>query len=335
MRWGRQLVRIVAIVAALATTLVADEAAVAPFALAVVRQDGTLLPFTTWDGTRFVNAWPVPAKAVDTPITLDAIPKRWWQKLPPVTTWHLWQLDSASSEVQATAPTWLPAHCLQAVGLRTNMKLAGPPPPPTVQPYPKVGVASSRRLEFQPIAIVDVKGPVSTALEATLLPGFEQAEEAEVKRWLTNGWRHPYEVEARRRVPLTVEALYRTPIEGGSFLYFYEAVKRYAPRPGEAISNPDPAAKACEVATFTRGWFRTGLTDAKITVGESETVLTGCDYQSVDVMFPLASLKQGGRTLWIVQLSGWGRESYAILDPLRDRGMATLTQTSGGNCPED
>ena len=110
-------------------------------------------------GTKWAHTWPVPAKAADVPLGLDGIPKRWWGKPGATTTWHAWQIDGTTSDVDVERPTWYLAHCQQGVGLKTPLTARPPVPPPTTQPYPKLGLASTAPLTFRRIEPVDQGDP--------------------------------------------------------------------------------------------------------------------------------------------------------------------------------
>jgi len=313
----------------------AEPSSVAPVTFAILRQDGTVIPFASWDGKRWGNSWPVPLKRIDVPISFNEIPKRWWQPLGPVATWHAWQVDGSQFEARVTAPTWLPAHCLQAVGLRTSLPPRGPTPPLRLQPYPKVGVATSRPLALESISVVPLDAPVVRVLIEAIETQVRTDEEKEARQYLAeSGWQHPYEADARRRTPLKVEALYRTPLDPSRSLYYFEAAKRYAPRSavGRQKTTPAPPADPCEVATFVSGWFEAGPSGTAVTIKTSQTRMTSCDYESVDVMLPLAHLTLDGRQLWIAQFSGWDRERYLLIDPQRPLGQTVVWSTPGGRC---
>lgn len=340
MRLQRRVALVAAAVSLWLAPAVAEDETVAPFTLAIVRQDGILTPFATWTGKTYDNTWPVPAKEVDTPITLDEVPKRWWGKPGPTLTWRVRQADGAMVEARATAPAWFRAHCQQGLGLRTSLPLRQPLPPARVQPYPKVGVAVSRPLDLHGIEPVDTASPIGAVVVRSLAGPMNEEESALTKRFLTEGWKHPYEDAARAEIPIRLEALYRTPADAaGSFTYYFEAVKQYPVRGRDALQRtaaPNAGARkpeSCEVVTFASGWFTTRPDATAIAPRTFRTRLTSCDYESVDVMLPLAYVVLKQRPVWIVQLSGWGRERYALLDPeSTDATNEVLLSTAGGYC---
>jgi len=146
--------------------------------IAVLRGDGVLVPIVTRTGSKWTNTWPVPEKAVDVPLGLDGIPKGWWGKPGLTTTWHAWQIDGVTSEIKVEQPTWYLAHCQQGVGLKTSLTARPPVPPPTVQPYPKLGLASTSPLPFKPIAPIDQGDPMWMKIVDAVGAATNKAEDA-------------------------------------------------------------------------------------------------------------------------------------------------------------
>ena len=50
----------------------------APFLLALVRDDGVMLPIASHDRGRWRMPWPLPAKEADVPVRLEDCPLAWW-----------------------------------------------------------------------------------------------------------------------------------------------------------------------------------------------------------------------------------------------------------------
>ena len=311
-----------------------DAPSPSPATLAIVRRDGVLIPFVTWTGKQWEAAWPVPRKESETPITFDALPKRWWGKPGPVAEWHAWTRDGRTHTLRASVPTWYLAHCQQGTGLRSSYSAAQPAPPPIVQPYPKDGVAASAAITFRPIAVLGESSSVWKAVLAALPPKIAEQEERLVQAYSKTGWKHPH-AGGLQQVPVTLEALYRVPLGGGGqFVYYFEAVKRYAPKPDAPTGSVGRRGDlTCEVVTFLSGWFRAGNSDSAVTLGRVTPIMTTCDYAGADVMLPLAYIVWKGRPLWIAQFSGWGREWFTLVDvgPAGDTTIAF--EASGGSCP--
>jgi hypothetical protein len=315
-----------------------------PVTIAVIRGDGVLIPIVTRTGTKWSLSWPVPAKSADVPLGLDGIPKRWWGKPGPTTTWHAWQIDGSTSDVVAERPTWYLAHCQQGVGLLTSLTARPPIPPPTVQPYPKLGLASSAPLPFQRIEPLDQSAPIWKAVvdAVTLAVTKAEGQMTTVGMMRIGGGPppHPIPKAERDKVPTRIEALYRAPVGDGRFLYYVEATKRYGmpPLPADQKSPARTPQSGCSLMTFARAWFIGGPENepSALTIPSLTARVAACDYGDVMLMLPLAAIADSGEPVWIVQFSSWDTEAFAVMrwDPeKKDAEIPHLTH--GGICGDE
>jgi hypothetical protein len=234
----------------------ADEEAKERFTLAVVRRDSILIPFATYDGKRWKNAWPKPESRVTAPIMLADVPKRWWAGLGPIAKWTFWPLetaDGASRELETIAPAWFPAHCQQGMGLRTTYSTREVLPPPHIQPYPKAGLAVSAGAAapaIAPIEIVDIaSSPLVTPLARTLVSKVAEEENTIINNYVRagEGWKHPYTPDERKETPFRIEALYKVARGlGDRDVFYFEGLKHYA------VRDPDPSSKKSRDSKDTR-----------------------------------------------------------------------------------
>lgn len=299
-----------------------------PFTLGVLRQDGILIPFATFDGG-WKNYWPLPRVAFDVPIALDDVSKDWWPEKRPQTAWTLWLRSGETRPLKVTAPTWVRAQCQSHVGLRTDFKPAGPLPPPDATPYPKEGLATSVapgvEPGIEPIAVLDESAQDWRWMLDYLTKHFPDLENQAIRR--LGGWQHPYTIKERAHVPVVLEVLYRTPdARPGAFIFYFEAVRRYP----EKQPKP-PAEPPCDVLTYAWGWVRLSPDgDIEATVfGE----VTDCYRWNVSFVFPLGAMRaRDGRALWVVQSSSWQGETYYIIELLPPAKPNVLWQTPGGWC---
>jgi hypothetical protein len=329
-----------ALAVCLAATLGVLHAADAPaVTIAVLRGDGILIPIATRAGSRWAHTWPIPIKAADVPLGLDGIPKRWWGKPGPITTWHAWQIDGTVSSVVAERPTWYLAHCLQGVGLKTPLTARPPLPPPTTQPYPKLGLASSAPLTFQRVEPVDQSDrlwmPIADKVDAAM----KAAEDAMTGIPMMNVAyqpKHPMPPAERAQVSTRIETLYRAGLGDGRVLYYVEATKRYRMPPLSANQNakaPTPQ-KGCSVMTFGNGFFLIDA-DGAVPVPTLRATLSSCDYDAVSLMLPLGVVVYGGQRTWIGQLTGWDYESFVGFQwNAKQAAIAEVFATRGGWCPQ-
>ena len=307
-----------------------------PVTIAVLRGDGVLVPIVTRTDSKWTNTWPVPLKAADVPLGLDGIPKRWWGKPGATTTWHAWQIDGATSEVAVERPTWYLAHCQQGVGLKTSLTARPPVPPPTVQPYPKLGLASTSPLAFKPIQPIDQGDPMWMKVADAVGAAISKAEDEMDRRPVINSVpqpKHPTPAADRAKVAPRVEALYRLPWAAGQSLYFVEATKRYGmpPMPADGKATVPSPQKGCSVMTFANGFF-VAAADGAIPPPSLNVRVTTCDYDGVSLMLPLGAIGEGKAQVWIGQVTGWDYEAYAGFRWDERGKIADVFFTHGGWC---
>ena len=308
-----------------------------PVTIAVLRGDGVLVPIVTRTGNKWANTWPVPLKAADVPLGLDGIPKRWWGKPGPTPTWHAWQIDGVTSEVAVERPSWYLAHCQQGVGLKTSLTARPPLPPLTVQPYPKLGLASTSPLAFKQIEPIDQSDPIWMRVADAVGAAVSKAEDGMdglPRMNVRPQPKHPTPPAERAKVSTRVEALYRVPQGAGRSLYYVEATKRYGMPPMAAegkATTPSPRG-GCSVMTFANGFFVAGV-DGVIPPPTLNARVTSCDYETVSLILPLAALGEGQAQVWIGQVTGWDYEAYAGFRwDEQDSKIADVFFTHGGWC---
>jgi hypothetical protein len=311
----------------------------APVMLAVLRGDGVLIPFATRSGTRWQHSWPKPIMKPDVPLTFDEIPRRWWGKVPPTRTWQAWQIDGRSSEVTVERPVWYLAQCLQGVGLKTSLTAQPPLPPPTRQPYPKLGLAATAPLAFQRIESLRPSEAIWPQVGAALNEAVTLAEaRMDGQPRTVFAPKHPMPAAERDKVAVRVEALYRMPVARDRFLYYVESTKTYGMPPISAATKdrfPTPGPDGCSFRTFAAGWFVAGAQGGMPeTLPLEDVKLTSCDYDGIWLMLPLAYVADSGR-YWIAQLASRDRESYAVLRWDAEKGVpVTAWVTPAGGCDD-
>jgi hypothetical protein len=306
---------------------------------AVLRGDGILIPFATRTGDRWAHSWPVPSKSVDVPLASEDVPRRWWGRSGPTTTWHAWTIDGAASAVRVERPEFYLAHCQQGIGLKTPLTARPPLPPPTVQPYPKLGLAATTALPFKAIEVLDDRTRLWAAIRAAAAMALARAEDGMQRTPLQiangGGYSHPFGPAERAKVETRLETLYRVPLGDGRMLYYLEATKRYGMPPLEAGAR-SPAATprdGCGVMTVGRGWLVVGPDDV-VGVPELRADLADCDYGALSLMLPLGYLPDPEGALWFAQYSSWDAEAFAVLRADKATGIPEpLHTTHGGVCP--
>jgi len=301
--------------AAVVGTVAALAAADTPrdaFGVGVLRRDGVIIPFATFDGRRWQNGWPAPQTQLVVPISLASVPKRWWGPAGPLETWQAW-VEATERVVHVTQPDWVGVHCARHLALRTDYATAGVIPHDGEQPYPKDGVAVSPP---QKIERIQTLAPTATELHAlapVLLEAFNVAE-----REAARG-NHPMPRRARDKMTPAIEAAYA--FGDSPRFYYVEAMRTYRML-GQA---PDE----CAAAAFGTGWFvREGETFRSLVTAVD---LLPCNGFGASYMLPLGVIRTAGRLFWLAQFSGADHERYAVVE-LTPKKAAVMVSTWGGGC---
>ena len=217
-------------------------------ALAVLRRDGVLFPFASFNRDSWRVTWPVHlGPYLEIPATQEAIPKDWWgTRLPDQWRAHLTTGDEVSLEVKA--PEVFQSFCGPRLGVRTTYRPREPIPPVRVDPFPKDGLAISGGVPLEPIESVSSTSPEWPMMMDSLVGHFNRVEDETLKKVQQRaGWRHPIPVEVRRAAPIRLESWYRSPSgEPGWTVSYVEAVRQYPPGPED---------KGCGLETLVSGWM--------------------------------------------------------------------------------
>ena len=292
----------------------------APFLIGVLRRDGIVSPFAAFDGKDWDLPWPDDLRWMELPIGLESVPRKWWGKGGAVEQLTAWIDGVNRGPLRLARPTMLRLMCGSRLGLLSDYKSAQPVPPPDVQPFPKDGLVVSGSQRIEPIESITPASSEWAPAAARLLEPFGKAEDIAISAF--TDWRHPVRRDDRRKVPIELETLYRAAMdEPGWAAYYVEAIKKYAPGPDD---------DDCGLMTSASGWVL-AAPDGKMTTKLTARV-TYCDGRGVAYMLPLGLIKARGRTYWVYQLSGYGREGYAIVHP-RPKLIMQEVYYSAGSCP--
>jgi hypothetical protein len=292
----------------------------AAFNVGVLRRDGIVVPFATFDGKRWQSHWPAPNERVDQiPISVTSIPSRWWGGTGPLATWQAWVGTKPPQMLHVRQPDWFPVHCIRQIGLRTDYQPTETPPGFEAEPYPKDGLVVSPPQPVESIEIVPV-GTIDVTRELRVV--FDQAEDKAIVELRLHDWIDPAVGNDRKSSPPALEAAYAFGDPDGLRTYYLELSREYASR--------DPKRAGCLRATFGSGWFlrdRSGSFQAtKFVAGPVD-----CDRSSALYMLPLGVIRATGRLFWIFQHSGWDFESYVITELKSGRPSESLF-VLGGHC---
>jgi hypothetical protein len=299
----------------LAAALTAAESQTKPFGVGVLRRDGVIVPFAAFDGKRWSHNWPAPSADLTIPIDFRSVPSRWWGPTGPIDTWTAWPgkaSGGAPRSVKAGQPDWVDTHCLRQIGLRTDYKPEEPPPPRTVQPYPKDGLVVSPDQPVEPIVWLSPLAPELGPLASELQSAFNRAE-----RGPAGKFDHPIETDVRERMMPSIEAVYV--LGDAPRLYYIEAIRQYQSQ----------YSRECQLMSFGTGWFlRENGVFRSVTMAVD---VLDCDRHGASYMLPLGAIRLGTRLFWVVQFSGWDHERYVVIEP-KLKSIDAVLNVWGGGC---
>jgi hypothetical protein len=313
-----------AVIAAAISTAAA--AASGGFSVGVLRRDGVLIPFASFNGREWSVAWPGSDLRQPLPIGLSDIPARWWGAAGAGTPWTAWLRDEEKRPLKLLKPVHVPIFCGAHLAIATDYR--GEPGSEREPTVPKDGIATAGDATVLPVTAVSVNAPDAARLIAAITDRFNE-EEALAEKHFTN-WIHPYGPAARARRPITLEAFYRAvdPTPSGDIRTNYiEAVRRFP----AGLSD-----QGCGLITFVRGWI-TEYRDKKpeINIGAR---ITYCDRADVSFMQPFGRVRVArgstGDVYWIYQTSSWRDEFYSIVR-VSAEGVRPVLVVAGGGCPKE
>ena len=287
----------------------------------VMRSDGVIVPFAFYDGDWSVP-WPTGIQNLDLPVTLDAVPKKWWGGEAPA-TWTFWPIGTNEPvRVTPLAPAVIIAGRERRLGLRTGVTSSEPLPTPFELPFPKEGLAVAGDAKVEPIAIVSSRAGAWKDLITTLQADIAAAEQKAIDRVRSStSWEHPFSRDQRRSALAELESWYTSTLEQPGFgISYIEAVKKYPPQPED---------DGCGLETFVSGWVHTNTRGGRPRA-DLVAKITYCDREGVSYMLPLGVLRVKNRTHWVFKTSSWDSEWYAVAEATPGRIRYVAEYYGGG-----
>jgi hypothetical protein len=291
------------------------------FGLGVVRRDGVLIPFATYNGRGWSTEWPG-VNSTELPISVASIPKRWWGAPGPAAPWTAHLTDGTTRPLALKRPAHLRIFCGTHLGVQTDYE-GGPfdPRDPTVA---KEGLAVAGAVQVLPVINVSVYALDAKRIIEMITDEFDKEEKVAASRFVR--WEHPFGEEERKTYPIELEAFYRakdsTP-SGTWTTNYVEAVRRFPAQPGD---------QECGLITFVRGWVIER--DGHAPVFDLGARVTYCDRADVSFMQPFARLIVDREPYWVYQVSSWRDEIYGV-SRVAPAGVRPVMAVAGGGCPKD
>ena len=315
---------VAAVLAVAVTAIVVVAAPSGPkFTLGVLRRDGLLVPFATFDGRGWSVPWPDSDLNVPLPISIADVPGKWWGAAGPNPAWTAWLRDSDPRPLKLGKPAHVSVFCGGHVAVTTDYH-GGPfdPKEPTV---PKDGLAIAGDIKLEnDVVDVSVYSPDAKKLIAAITDDFNHEEELAATHFTR--WRHPFSVSQREHFPIELEAFYRsnqTTARGSWRTSYIEAVRKYPALAGD---------QGCGLITFVRGWVtEQPPKEPVINIGAR---VTYCDRADVSFMFPFGRLTIDKDVYWVYQVSSWRDEVYSVAR-IRPDDVVPVVAVAGGSCPKD
>jgi hypothetical protein len=291
------------------------------FALGVLRRDGIIIPFATYDGKRWRTEWPSPREKLEVPIMLRDAPSAWWRPMGPLDVWQAWT-GPKPEMVHVRQLDWFHAHCLKQIGLRTDYRPSEPPPPFDTQPYPKDGLVISPPHALDRIEILPVSSPPPVVVDA-----FNAGEERFViarRLW------HPLTRRQRALVPLKAEAVYAVGDATSARVYYFEVVKEYASRPRDAVGGSPATVGNCASVSYGSGWFIEER-GTPLRILHFAVRVLDCDGDRFRHL-PFGAMRLSDHLFWIWQSSGSDFEEYNVAE-ITSNQVTLVVHAPGGGCP--
>jgi hypothetical protein len=322
---------LVAALAAAAATVFAGIISAAPpdakFTLAVLRRDGLMIPFASFNGRAWDAPWPAPGGNEALPISLGDVPKEWWGQAGPAAAWTAWLLDRPARPLKIGRPVHAPVFCGAHLAVSTDYRSETPiEPGPTV---PKDGLAVAGDVRIEPVVRISLGAQDAASMIGTITDKFNEEESLAAANFTR--WTHPFGGAARAALPISLEAFYRATAKtarGEVRTSYIEAVRRF----------PELRGEGCGLLTFAHGWV-TEVPGKKPVINIGARV-TYCDRAEVSFMLPLGRIlvpSGSGKVpdeFWVYQLSSWRDELYGVAR-ISPEGVKPVVAVAGGGCPRD
>ncbi len=294
------------------------------FIVAIVRDDGVMLPVATHDRGRWRMPWPGPAREAEVPVRLEDCPLAWWGLREPPTDWSLHVPNEPPRRIAADGVTWVLSYCQQQVALHARGARRGPMRAADGRRAPTHGVAIAGSATVAVPREVALDSAEAAALLDSLQPTFNREERLMLAGDYFAVYSPPVAGDDRDRMPLQALSIHAGDGRGGEPVYFVEVERRYPRKRPEHL-------RWCDEVTYMSGWVHRGR-GGTLELSSISRNVTSCLLDSVVRAVPHAVIESPAGPVWLVEEYRPEAEAFALyLAPDRD-GAELVARRFAGSC---
>ncbi len=272
------------------------------FVLAVVRDDGVMLPVATHDRGRWRTPWPGPAKEAEVPVRIEDCPLAWWGLPTPPREWTLHAPGESPRQVTVDGVTWVLSYCRQQVVLHSRAATRALLRTADGARAPKYGVAVAGPGQVELPRAVAPDSDEARSLMDALQGTFNREERLMLARDYFAAYTPSVDADTRDRMPVGAITIHEGAGRTGSPTYFVELERRYPRR--------QPAhLRWCDEVTYMAGWVRRGG-DGRLDLTPVTRAVTSCLLDTAQRAAPLAVVRTPRGPAWLLELS---RPDFEVL----------------------
>jgi hypothetical protein len=295
-----------------------------PFAVAIVRDDGVMLPVATFDRGRWRTPWPGPARQAEVPVRVEDCPLAWWGLPAAPRDWTLHVAGESPRRITHDGVTWVLTHCQQQVALHSRGARRALLRPSDGWRVPKHGVAIAGEASVTMPREVALDDPEAAALLDALQPTFNHEERMLLASDYLAVYTPSIEADLRDRMPVRALSVHAGPALGGGTVYFVELERRYPRQRPERL-------QWCDEVTYMSGWAHRGRS-GRFELSLVSKDVTSCLLDTVVRAVPRAIVDTPEGPVWLVEEYRPEAEAFGLyLAPGRDEARL-LARRFAGSC---
>jgi hypothetical protein len=296
------------------------------FIVAIVRDDGLVLPVATLDRGRWRTPWPSPVKEAEVPVRLDDCPLAWWGLAAPPRQWTLYTSDASPRPFTVDRATWVPTYCQQQVVLQSRAARREPMRRPEGSRVPKHGVAVTGDAAITLPRAVEAESAEGRALLDAVQAAFNREERLMLARDYFAVYSPSVPGDVRDRLPVHALSIHAGPARIGGLAYYVELERRYPRR------SP-PNLQWCDEVTYMTGWAHQGEDD-RLELSLIGIDVTSCLLDSVVRITPHAIIDSPRGPVWLLEEYRSHAEAYSLFLAPDRTGHDLLVRRFAGFCPD-